>query len=233
MLYAVSLVCLTWPANAEAEQKRASDISGIPSPYALGTDIQTCNAATRRTRSGLQWVSQVIAENADASWVKLNSDYWYNWELEAKRRGLSCGVGEASNSQIASSPTTQSKTPTSAELLAAQRKAEELEQQLAALKAEHEQQQQTISNDTNLPTITIASATTKGAQGIIRGRVNDNTGIAELRVDGQKIAVDSNGNFSATTYVPEGGTSVNIEAIDRSEERRVGKECRSRWSPYH
>ena len=26
-------------------------------------------------------------------------------------------------------------------------------------------------------------------------------------------------------YVKEGGT--------RSEERRVGKECRSRWSPYH
>ena len=23
------------------------------------------------------------------------------------------------------------------------------------------------------------------------------------------------------------------EEIDRSEERRVGKECRSRWSPYH
>ena len=68
--------------------------------------------------------------------------------------------------------------------------------------------------DTKLPAITIASATTKGAQGIIRGRVSDNTGIAELRVDGQKIAVDSNGNFSATTYVPEGGTSVNIEAID-------------------
>ena len=22
-------------------------------------------------------------------------------------------------------------------------------------------------------------------------------------------------------------------AMDRSEERRVGKECRSRWSPYH
>src|ERR1043165_7646589 len=25
----------------------------------------------------------------------------------------------------------------------------------------------------------------------------------------------------------------NEEAIQRSEERRVGKECRSRWSPYH
>ena len=23
------------------------------------------------------------------------------------------------------------------------------------------------------------------------------------------------------------------DAFDRSEERRVGKECRSRWSPYH
>src|SRR2546427_10242322 len=26
---------------------------------------------------------------------------------------------------------------------------------------------------------------------------------------------------------------AGIEASDRSEERRVGKECRSRWSPYH
>ena len=25
----------------------------------------------------------------------------------------------------------------------------------------------------------------------------------------------------------------NIKIITRSEERRVGKECRSRWSPYH
>ena len=29
--------------------------------------------------------------------------------------------------------------------------------------------------------------------------------------------------------------SDNVEsiALERSEERRVGKECRSRWSPYH
>ena len=27
--------------------------------------------------------------------------------------------------------------------------------------------------------------------------------------------------------------SDDIYKIDRSEERRVGKECRSRWSPYH
>ena len=30
------------------------------------------------------------------------------------------------------------------------------------------------------------------------------------------------------------GQRVEIEAgLTRSEERRVGKECRSRWSPYH
>ena len=26
---------------------------------------------------------------------------------------------------------------------------------------------------------------------------------------------------------------VDISGLTRSEERRVGKECRSRWSPYH
>ena len=28
-------------------------------------------------------------------------------------------------------------------------------------------------------------------------------------------------------------TGVDFSPIPRSEERRVGKECRSRWSPYH
>src|SRR2546427_203703 len=31
-------------------------------------------------------------------------------------------------------------------------------------------------------------------------------------------------------YLP---TVLAARAIERSEERRVGKECRSRWSPYH
>src|SRR2546430_17548057 len=36
--------------------------------------------------------------------------------------------------------------------------------------------------------------------------------------------------FLATT---EGGLAELEERAERSEERRVGKECRSRWSPYH
>ena len=29
------------------------------------------------------------------------------------------------------------------------------------------------------------------------------------------------------------GLLTELRARERSEERRVGKECRSRWSPYH
>ena len=34
----------------------------------------------------------------------------------------------------------------------------------------------------------------------------------------------------ARVFVSEGTGKITI---NRSEERRVGKECRSRWSPYH
>ena len=37
------------------------------------------------------------------------------------------------------------------------------------------------------------------------------------------------GCFSEQTY----RNLFEHETFDRSEERRVGKECRSRWSPYH
>src|SRR5436190_20239605 len=43
-----------------------------------------------------------------------------------------------------------------------------------------------------------------------------------------------------TTYIPKTSaftlafsTSQRLRTTRRSEERRVGKECRSRWSPYH
>src|SRR2546422_10971169 len=34
--------------------------------------------------------------------------------------------------------------------------------------------------------------------------------------------------------VPPAGVILDfVKSLERSEERRVGKECRSRWSPYH
>ena len=36
-----------------------------------------------------------------------------------------------------------------------------------------------------------------------------------------------------TQIFNEDGTLTPVTVLQRSEERRVGKECRSRWSPYH
>ena len=49
--------------------------------------------------------------------------------------------------------------------------------------------------------------------------------------DGNIIAnVDAYRNKMLTAWFD---TLTGIEGEFRSEERRVGKECRSRWSPYH
>ena len=48
------------------------------------------------------------------------------------------------------------------------------------------------------------------------------------------------GGLTVITGINDSGKSTAgkallcaIKALSRSEERRVGKECRSRWSPYH
>ena len=41
-------------------------------------------------------------------------------------------------------------------------------------------------------------------------------------------------DFAALDRLLENQLEAGVEAlVIRSEERRVGKECRSRWSPYH
>src|SRR5256885_5879510 len=46
-----------------------------------------------------------------------------------------------------------------------------------------------------------------------------------LPCDGMKSIETSTFSFAAQ--------ALTIASVARSEERRVGKECRSRWSPYH
>ena len=43
-----------------------------------------------------------------------------------------------------------------------------------------------------------------------------------------ELIAEAAGFVSANIHAPVSGTVTG-----RSEERRVGKECRSRWSPYH
>ena len=39
--------------------------------------------------------------------------------------------------------------------------------------------------------------------------------------------------LSEAEHITDTSIYVRANINDRSEERRVGKECRSRWSPYH
>jgi uncharacterized caspase-like protein len=122
---------------------------------------------------------------------------------------------ETPSSQMASSSAShQPSTPTLAELTAAQKEALRLQHELAALKAQQELKQQTISNDNQIPLITIASANTKGKQGVIRGRASDNVGVAEVTIDGNAVAVQSNGSFEYSTFVPATGLTVTVQATD-------------------
>src|SRR2546430_17169298 len=51
-----------------------------------------------------------------------------------------------------------------------------------------------------------------------------------------EVGVDGHGNFKIAGKYFENSRHIrgalNV-GVARSEERRVGKECRSRWSPYH
>src|SRR3712207_6020299 len=69
----------------------------------------------------------------------------------------------------------------------------------------------------------VVSRLYKGLQGLIKSR---------------KIQyVEGEGRLVSPTAVEVGGPRYEgkqvLQATGRSEERRVGKECRSRWSPYH
>ena len=52
-----------------------------------------------------------------------------------------------------------------------------------------------------------------------------------FNIDSLAVGVTTDPNVSRITIVANGDEYV-VEQL-RSEERRVGKECRSRWSPYH
>src|SRR5256885_10960531 len=53
---------------------------------------------------------------------------------------------------------------------------------------------------------------------------------AELRELTQRACAQLGGRVAV---IAGAGTSSTADTVERSEERRVGKECRSRWSPYH
>ena len=81
----------------------------------------------------------------------------------------------------------------------------------------------------------------------MRNILMDKADFTHFDKNGNARMVDVSGKeITARTAVAEGRIQMSREAFEavkgksvrkgdvlRSEERRVGKECRSRWSPYH
>ena len=63
----------------------------------------------------------------------------------------------------------------------------------------------------------------------LKGKELDQLNVVE---DGT-VVVDNGKVVYAGPHSDEYEGKETIDATGRSEERRVGKECRSRWSPYH
>ena len=61
------------------------------------------------------------------------------------------------------------------------------------------------------------------------------TNTLRQELEARNCSCDTSNNISASLLF--GGytkkNAIGLSAFFRSEERRVGKECRSRWSPYH
>ena len=71
------------------------------------------------------------------------------------------------------------------------------------------------------------------------GRINQVMDAPLLKIaDDPQLPQDNSVTFKDVTFFYDGLEipaleHVSFQVLLRSEERRVGKECRSRWSPYH
>ena len=73
---------------------------------------------------------------------------------------------------------------------------------------------------------------TETAKTDFESEFNGNIAVDALEKRPEMVILWAGYAFSKDYSTPRGHMHA-IEDITRSEERRVGKECRSRWSPYH
>jgi len=138
----------------------------------------------------------------------------YGVELDANNNIVKEGIWENGLFKYSQENTNQQIIIASNELLASKTRIKNLEEKLALLETEQIEQQQAIATDTQIPRINITHSDTDDKQGIIKGRVSDNVGVAELSVDGSVVPVSNNGNFEYSTYVPASGKTVEVQVTD-------------------
>src|SRR3712207_3290936 len=86
-------------------------------------------------------------------------------------------------------------------------------------------------------TTVLVSGTRRGLTPRLRKLLRRRSGIepeiGHMKSDGRLARCALKGTTGDALFAVLCGCGHNIRKILRSEERRVGKECRSRWSPYH
>src|SRR2546430_5349279 len=63
--------------------------------------------------------------------------------------------------------------------------------------------------------------------------VLDSASLAHMEAVITEVRAKTRGEIAVVTLSDIADRPAADVALERSEERRVGKECRSRWSPYH
>src|ERR1043166_3002187 len=92
-----------------------------------------------------------------------------------------------------------------------------------------------LSQDTNLLYVTCYSDSSLAVLNINAATPTTARSPITLPASPEGIALGGDGKIVITTIGTGQGrqTLLSYDPFSRSEERRVGKECRSRWSPYH
>ena len=101
-----------------------------------------------------------------------------------------------------------------------ERKAKEAEaQRLAKLeeerKAKEAEARRLAEADKSPPQIFAEVVSQEGYDALVRGVVSDDTGLQDIAMNGQLLVVDDFGVFEGSVYIPRGGETLVIEAIDK------------------
>ena len=152
----------------------------------------------------------VPTDNKEAvRWYRLAAEQG-NTSAEDKLAELGILIEQEKDNEVI---TSESTSPSKA-LTASQKEADRLRNELAALKAQQAEASNKITSDTQVPLITITSSSADDRRGQITGTAQDNIAIAEVRVNGQPVPLRGNGRFEWQGFIPAGGKSVVVEAID-------------------
>ena len=153
---------------------------------------------------------------------------WVLWLLGYPGQALQCSQDALGLAREQSHPFTLSITLATVALL------QQMRRDGDAL-LEHMQASMVLATEHGFPYLRAVGTVLQGwaltrvgqvAEGIVQMR----EGLAELRAMGSEVLRP----YLLALLAEVCGSSGQIEAgLGRSEERRVGKECRSRWSPYH